>query len=116
MTTSTKPSTTIDDAVDRATSKTSTDELAQRARDAANTAANTVTSAAEDMKNRIPEAASEVDRVVRSSSDDTLRLATVATIGIAAGLLLGGANRLLVVAALAPAAFMGFVLSGRRSV
>lgn len=111
MTTTTKAPATIDDAVERATSRTSTDELAQRARDAA----STVASAAEDVKNRIPEAASEVDRVVRSSSDDTLRLATVATMGIAAGLLVGGANRVLVIAALAPAAFLGLVLSGRRS-
>lgn len=112
MTTTTTASAAIDDSVERATSRTSTDELAQRARDAA----STVTSAAEDVKNRIPEAASEMDRMVRSSSDDTLRLATVATVGIAAGLLVGGANRLLVMAALAPAAFMGLVLSGRRSV
>ena len=116
MTTTTKASTTIDDAVDSATSRTSTDEIAQRARDAASNAATTVTSAAEEVKNRIPEAASEVDRVVRSSSDDTLRLATVAVVGVAAGLLVGGANRVLVLAALAPAAFMAFVLSGRRSV
>ena len=68
-----------------------------------------MTTAAEEVKNRIPEAASEVDRVVRSSSDDALRLATVATVGVAAGLLLGGANRLLVMAALAPAAFMGLL-------
>ena len=112
MTTSTKVSTTIDDAVDRATARSTTDELAQRAKDAA----STVTSAAEDVKNRIPDAASEVDRVVRSSSDDTLRLATVAAVGFAAGLLVGGANRVLVMAALAPAAFIGLVLSGRRSV
>lgn len=110
--TTTKAPTTIDDAVVHATSRMSTDEFAQRARDAA----STVTAAAEDVKNRIPEAASEVDRVVRSSSDDALRLATVATVGVAVGLLLGGANRLLVIAALAPAAFMGLVLSGRRSV
>ena len=114
MTTSTKASAAIDDAADSATR--TTDDLAQRARDAANTAASTVTSAAEEAKQRIPEAASEMDRVVRSSSDDTLRLATVAAVGVAAGLLLGGANRLLVLAALAPAAFMGLVLSGRRSV
>jgi hypothetical protein len=116
MTTTTKASAVIDDAVDSATSRTSTDELAQRAREAASTAAGTVTTAAEDIKNRIPGAASEVDRVVRSSSDDALRLATVATVGVAAGLLIGGANRILVIAALAPAAFMGMILSGRRSV
>ena len=110
--TTTKTSATTDDAVDRAISRTSTDKLAQRARDAA----STVTSAAEEVKNRIPEAASEVDRVVRSSSDDTLRLATVAAVGFAAGLLLGGANRVLVMAALAPAALIGLVLSGRHSV
>ncbi len=115
MTSSMKTPTTVDEAVDRATSRSTTDELAQRARNVAGTAATSVTSAAEDVKSRIPEAASEVDRVVRSSSDDTLRLATVAAVGFAAGLLVGGANRVLVMAALAPAAFIGLVLSGRRS-
>ena len=94
------------------TARATADDLAQRAKGAA----ASVTTAAEAVTNRIPEAASEVDRVVRSSSDDTLRLATVAAIGVSAGLLLGGANRLLVMAALAPAAFIGLVLSGRRSV
>ena len=108
--TSTKTPTTADSAADSA--RATADDLGQRARDAA----ASVTTAAETVTSRIPDAASEVDRVVRSSSDDTLRLATVAALGVAAGLLLGGANRLLVMAALAPAAFMGIVLSGRRSV
>ena len=108
--TSTKTPTTTDTTADSA--RATADDLAQRARDAA----ASVTTAAETVTSRIPDAASEVDRVVRSSSDDTLRLATVAAVGVAAGLLLGGANRLLVMAALAPAAFMGIVLSGRRSV
>jgi hypothetical protein len=112
MTATTKPSTTLDAATDSAASRISTDDLAQRAREAA----SSVSSAAEAVTSRIPDAASEVDRVVRSSSDDTLRLATVAIVGFSAGLLLGGANRLLVLAALAPAAFVGLVLSGRRSV
>ena len=110
MTTTTKS--TTDSANDSAASKISTDDLTQRAREAASSVSKT----AEAVTSRIPDAASEVDRVVRSSSDDTLRLATVAIVGFSAGLLLGGANRLLVLTALAPAAFVGLVLSGRRSV
>jgi ElaB/YqjD/DUF883 family membrane-anchored ribosome-binding protein len=106
----TKTQSNADEAIE--TARQTSDDLAQRARGAA----SSVSSAAESVTNRIPEAASEVDRVVRASSDDTLRLATVAAVGVSAGLLLGGANRLLVLAALAPAAFMGLVLSGRRSV
>jgi len=121
MTTTTTPTPTTADGTTAgattaggtiAAARQTSEDLAQRARDAA----TSVASAAEAVTNRIPDAASEMDRVVRSSSDDTLRLASVATLGVAAGLLLGGTNRLVVLAALAPAAFMGLVLSSRRSV
>lgn len=109
MTTTTKAST-----LDRPTTGASTtaEDLAHRARDAA----STVTGAASDVTARLPEAASEVDRLIRSGSDDTLRLATAATVGFAVGLLAGGSNRLLVLAALIPAGLMGVALSSRRAV
>ena len=85
--------------------------LTQRAREAA----ATVGSVATDVSARLPEVATEVDRIVRSGSDDTLRLATAAVIGCSVGLLAGGAGRLVVLASLLPAVLMGVVLSGRRS-
>jgi len=85
--------------------------LTQHARDAA----ATVSTVATDLTARLPEVATEVDRIVRSGSDDTLRLATAAVIGCSVGLLAGGAGRLVVLASLLPAVLMGVVLSGRRS-
>ncbi len=112
MTTTTKPATTdaaLNDA--RSTVASTADELGQHARDAA----ASVASAAEELQGRLPAAASEVDRMIRSGSDDTLRMLTVGIVGLALGLLVGGANRLLVLAALAPAGMIGLVLSGRRA-
>jgi hypothetical protein len=109
MTTTTKAS-TLDHPM--TTASTTVDELTQRAR----VAASTVSAAAGDLSARLPEAASEVDRIIKSGSDDTLRMATVAVVGFAIGLLAGGSNRLLILAALIPAGLMGLALSGRRSV
>jgi hypothetical protein len=107
MTTTTKTSAFEHPAT---TASTTVDELTQRARDAA----TTVTGAAGELSARLPEAASEVDRIIRSGSDDTLRLATVAVVGFAIGLLAGGSNRLLILASLIPAGLMGVALSSRR--
>lgn len=107
MTTATK-TTPLDHP--KSTSSTTVEDLTQRARDAA----STVSSVATDLT-ALPEAAGEVDRIVRSGSDDTLRLATVAVVGFSIGLLAGGASRLLVLASLLPAGMMSVVLSGRRS-
>ena len=109
MTTTTKSS-TLDTTMDQSAS--TADDLGRRARDMA----TTVTGAAEEFKARLPEAATEVDRLIRSGSDDTLRLVTATLVGFAVGLLVGGANRLLILAALIPAGLISLVLSGRRSV
>lgn len=111
MTTATKPSGAIDHETPTVAG-TTVEDLTQRARDAA----GTVAGAAQDISARIPGAASRVDRIVRSGSDDSLRLVTAAAIGFAIGLLVGGTNRLVVLAALAPAGMIGLVLAGRRSV
>ena len=108
MTTATK-TTDLDQPASAASA--TMDDLTKRARDAAATAGNVAT----DLTARLPEVATEVDRIVRSGSDDTLRLATVAVVGFSIGLLAGGAGRLLVLASLLPAALMSLVLSGRRS-
>jgi hypothetical protein len=116
MTTTTK---TTEDTIDRtktaatSTAATSTTEdLTQRAREAA----TTVAGAADELSTRLPAAATEVDRLIRSGSDETLRAVTIGAVGFALGLFVGGANRLLVTAALVPAGLIGLVLSGRRSV
>ncbi len=69
---------------------------------------------------RLPEAAhttrgavEEANRAMRAGSDEMLTAGTTLSIGLALGLLLGGANRLLVILALIPAAAMGFTLLDR---
>jgi hypothetical protein len=76
--------------------------------------ADTVANAASEASARLPEAASttrhafqEANRMVRSGSDETLKVVGALSLGFAAGLLIGGANRLLVIAALVPAALVG---------
>jgi hypothetical protein len=88
------------------------DDLAQRSR----APANTVSSAAAGLSARLPDAATQVDRLIQSSSNETLRVVAAAAVGIAIGLLIAGANRLLVVIALIPAGIVGLAISGRRSV
>lgn len=86
-------------------------DVARRAREAANAVAET----AGVVSARLPEAATEIDRMVRSGSEGTLRTLSVGSVGFALGLLMGGANRLLVLAALLPAGVMGLALSNRRT-
>jgi hypothetical protein len=71
--------------------------------------ADTVASVAGDVSARLPEAAAgtgkafdDARKLVQSGSDDTLKLVGAMSVGFAVGLLVGGANRLLVIAALVP--------------
>ena len=71
--------------------------------------ADTVASVAGDVSARLPDAAAGTGRafddarkLVQSGSDDTLKLVGAMSVGFAVGLLVGGANRLLVIAALVP--------------
>jgi hypothetical protein len=52
---------------------------------------------------------------MRNESDEALAIGTSLSLGLAVGLLLGGANRLLVILALIPATAMGFTLFDRQS-
>jgi hypothetical protein len=70
---------------------------------------------------RLPEAANvtgasleRAGQVIRSESDEVLAVGTSLSLGLAMGLLLGGANRLLVILALIPATAMGFTLFDRH--
>ena len=85
-------------------------------------AAGTIKSAASEAADRLPEVASatrsalvEVDRQVEAGSDELLTVGTALSFGMAAGLLLAGANRLLVLSAFVPAALLGLRLLDRTS-
>ena len=93
---------------------------ADQARQAAREVAGTVATAASGAVARLPEAAQttrgaveEANRAIRAGSDEVLTAGTTLSVGLALGLLLGGANRLLVILALIPAAAMGFTLLDR---
>jgi hypothetical protein len=94
----------------------------QQAKEAVRDAADTVLSVANDAAARLPEAAAttreaiaDARRAIDSGSDETLSAGTLVAFGFALGLLVGGANRLLVLLALVPAAAMGVTLLDRRS-
>jgi hypothetical protein len=53
-------------------------------------------------------------QAIRSESDEVLAVGTSLSLGLAMGLLLGGANRILVILALIPATAMGFTLFDRH--
>jgi hypothetical protein len=112
--------------VNGTTAKTaaSADETSRTAAvgDAVADAAGTVRGAAEDAVARLPEVAAttrsaieDANRQMRAGSDEMLSVGSVLSFGFAMGLLIGGASRLLVVAALIPAAAMGLTLMDRVS-
>lgn len=83
-------------------------------------AVDTVAGVAGEVSARLPEAAAttreaidEANRVVRQGSDQTLRVVVGTSIGFASGLFLGGAPRILVLAALVPAGLAGMALMER---
>jgi len=89
---------------------------------AASSAASTVADAANDAMSRLPDAAAttrdalaEAGRTISTGSDDQLSAGTLVSVGFALGMLVGGANRLLVLLALVPAAAMGLTLLERQS-
>ena len=85
-------------------------------------AASTAKVAAGDAVSRLPEVAAttrsafeDANRQIRSGSDEMLSVGSVLSFGFAMGLLVGGANRLLIAAALVPTAMMGLTLLDRSS-
>ena len=84
--------------------------------------AGNVGNAASEAVARLPEATQagrqaveDANKAIQSGSDEALMAGTTLSVGLALGLLLGGANRLLVILALIPAAAMGFTLLDRQS-
>src|SRR3954451_15416857 len=93
------------------------DDLATTAKGIASDVADRAVAAAQ----RLPEAASatgvqleRANQIIRGESDEMLMVGTSMSLGLAAGLLLGGANRLLVVAAIVPATAMALTLVDRH--
>ena len=100
------------------TTNTGDDDLATTAKGIAADVADRAAAAAQ----RLPEAASvtgaqfeRANELIRSESDEVLAVGTSLSLGLALGLLLGGANRLLVILALIPASMMGFTLFDRHN-
>jgi hypothetical protein len=98
------------------------DKPAQQAKEAVRDAAETVRGVANEAVARIPDAAAttrdaiaDARRTIDSGSDETLSAGTLVAFGFALGLLVGGANRLLVMLALVPAAAMGLTLLDRQT-
>jgi phosphoglycerate dehydrogenase-like enzyme len=115
MTTTDRPTTTGS----KSTSATP-DGIAQTAAQTARSVADSVAGAAGEVGARIPdvaqgtrEALTEANRMVHRGSDQTLKLVGAGSIGLATGLLIGGAPRLLVVMAAIPAALIGATLVER---
>lgn len=105
---------------DRTTSTSRSTETGEGIAQTARSVADTVAGAAGEVGARLPEVAqttrdafAETNRMVQQGSDQTLKVLGAASVGLAAGLLLGGANRVLVVAAMLPAALIGATLVER---
>jgi hypothetical protein len=85
-------------------------------------AAGTVRVVAGDAVAKLPDVAAttrsaieDANRQIRAGSDEMLTIGSVLSFGFALGLLVGGASRLLVAAALVPTAMMGLTLLDRSS-
>jgi hypothetical protein len=102
---------------------TDTDDTpGQQAKEAVRDAAETVRGVANEAVARLPDAAAttrvalaDARRTIETGSDESLSAGTLVAFGFALGLLVGGANRLLVMLALVPAAAMGLTLLDRQS-
>jgi hypothetical protein len=99
---------------------TTTTTTSRRATEQVRHAVDTVAGVANEVTSRLPEAATttrdaldEANQMMRARSDESLKVVAAASIGLASGLFLGGAPRVLVVAALIPAGLAGTALMER---
>jgi hypothetical protein len=90
--------------------------------DAVSTAAGSAAAAASDAMSQVPAMAgsaravlADTNRQLRTGSDEILIVGGALSFGFAMGLLFGGANRLLVAAAMLPAASMGLTILERAN-
>jgi hypothetical protein len=111
------------DSHDMTTNGTSsTTSTSPSAKDQARDVAASVRGAAETVASRLPEAATqtraavdEAARRIETGSDEMLTAGTSLSLGLAIGMLVGGAPRILVALALVPAAAMGLTILDRNS-
>jgi hypothetical protein len=114
------------DTYDTTASRTTSSKAESRRTDAVggavSNAAGTVKGVATDAVARFPDVAAttrsaieDANRQMRAGSDEMLAVGTILSFGFAMGLLIGGATRILVAAALTPAAMMGLTLLDRSS-
>jgi hypothetical protein len=112
MTTQTTRAATADSAADTAGDiATTTREVASEVADRAQAVVARLPDAAASTRDAIDEAA----RRMEGGSDEMLAVGASLSVGLAAGMLIGGAPRILVVLALIPATAMGFTLLDRYS-
>ena len=111
------------------TSETSTTTSTSRSRtnggatdrDTVQTAVSEVRGAIENAGRAVPEVArasraavDDMFKAIETGSDERVSAGVTLSLGLAIGMLLGGAPRLLILLALAPVAAMGLVLQDRR--
>jgi hypothetical protein len=89
--------------------------------DAVATAVAQVQGAIDSVSRQVPEVArasraavDDMFRAIETGSDERVSAGVTLSLGLAIGMLLGGAPRLLILVALAPVAAMGLVLQDRR--
>jgi hypothetical protein len=102
-----------------------TDEVESTARDIASATRDVATEVADKasaVASRLPEAAAttrgaveEAARRMEAGTDEMLAMGASLSLGLAIGMLVGGANRILVALALIPVTAMGFTLLNRPS-
>jgi hypothetical protein len=92
-------------------------DLATTAKSIASDVADRAVSAAQRLPDAATATGAQIERanqIIQGESDEVLAVGTSLSLGLAMGLLLGGANRLLVILALIPATAMGFTLFDRH--
>ena len=119
----TRTTSTTDDTTTSSRANGGTEPSArEKASNAASGMVGGVRDAAGTVADRLPDAAAmtratvdEAARRIEAGSDQTLIVGSAMSLGFAAGLLVGGAPRLLVTVALVPAVAMGMTLLDRNS-
>jgi hypothetical protein len=103
------------------TSRSRSQTAASDAGDAVATAATEVRNAIDSMASSMPDVArasrglmDDAMRAIESGSDERVSAGVTLSLGLAIGMLIGGAPRLLTILALVPVAAMGLVMIDRR--
>lgn len=92
-------------------------DLAATAKGIASDVADRAVAAAQKLPDAATVTGAQIERanqMIQRESDEVLAVGTSLSLGLAMGLLLGGANRILVILALIPATAMGFTLFDRH--